>query len=463
MSAVAALYVEIPPHPRAQTWRFAILAGEARIPTVKVTLERLPESRVSLDIEVDPERVEQSLNVAYKRLAPGTRVPGFRPGKAPRQMIERQIGRQRLMNEALDVLVPQVYNEAIESEDVDAIAQPELEAVELEPVRLKFTVPIRPTVDVGDYKNVRVEKPPVEVSDEQITEQIESLRKRHATQVPVERPIEWGDILIADVKGEFESESFVQDDDAEFQLRKGEKLLVDGLGEAFVGMSKGEDKAVDLPLPDDFQLERMAGKTATFTIHVREVKEEQLPDLDDEFANLVNADEFPDLATLTARIRQNLTEQQQQQVDAEHQDAIVEKMVEGATIEFPRVLVDREIDHLMRQSLGGSDDQYASYLQRLGKSEAEFREVFREGAEMRVKRALLLSEISAAEALEVSDDEIAAEIETMATPMGDDAERFKEMFGTDDGQATIRRNLLNRKLVERISAIAAGEAKEDSA
>ena len=430
---------------------------------MKVTLERLPESRVSLDIEVDPQRVEQSLNVAYKRLAPNTRVPGFRPGKAPRQMIERQIGRQRLMNEALDDLVPKVYNEAIETEDVDAIAQPELEAVELEPVRLKFTVPIRPTVEVGDYKSVRVEKPAGEVTEEQVDEQLQLLRKRHATQVPVDRPIQWDDILIADVTGELDGDQFVEDEDAEFPLREGGTLLVAGLAEAFVGMSKGEEKSVDLEMPADFQVERLAGKTATFTLKVREVKEEQLPDLDDDLANLVNAEEFPDLATLTTRIRENLAEQARRAADEEHQNAIIDKMIEGATIDFPRVLVEHEIDHLMRQSLGGTDDQYAAYLQRLGKTEAEFREVFREGAEMRVKRSLVLGEIAEAEGLEVSDDEIDAELVNLAAPMGDDAERFTEMFGTTEGKASVRRSLLNKKLLERISAIAAGEAKEEPA
>lgn len=433
------------------------------IPHVKVTLERLPESRVSLDIEVDPERVEQSLNVAYKRLAPNTRVPGFRPGKAPRQMIERQIGRQRLMNEALDDLVPKVYNEAIETEDVDAIAQPELEAVELEPVRLKFTVPIRPTVDIGDYKSVRVEKTPVEVTDEQVHEQLEALRKRNATQVPVERPVQWNDILIADVAGEVDGDKFVEDENAEFPLREGVTLLVAGLAEAFVGMSKGEDKSVDLQMPDDFQVERLAGKAATFKLHVREVKEEQLPDLDDDFAGLVNAEEFPDLATLTARIRENLTEQAQREADGAYQNAIVEKMIKGATIEFPRVLVENEIDHLLRESTGGDQQQYAAYLQRLGRTEAEFREEFREAAELRVKRSLVLSEIAEAEGIEVSEDDVDAEVDTLAAPMGDDAERFKEMFGTTEGKASIRRSLLNKKLLERISAIAAGESKEEPA
>ncbi|MEX1103913.1 MAG: trigger factor, partial [Dehalococcoidia bacterium] len=399
-------------------------------------------------------------DVAYKRLAPQVRVPGFRPGKAPRNMIERQIGRQRLMSEALDDLVPKVYNEAIETEDVDAIGQPELESMELEPVRLKFTVPVRPTVDPGDYLAVRVEKKAVEITDEQVQEQVDAIRRRYAVHAPVERAVQWDDILIADVKGEVDGDSFVEDENAEFPLRKEVTLLVAGLAEGFVGMKKGEEKTVELEIPEDFQVERLQGKKANFTLHIREVKEEQLPEEDDELANQVNAEDFPTFEVLKERIRENLTEQAQRDVDTQFESEVIEKMVEGATIEYPKVLVEHEIDHLTEQSTGGDKQAYATYLQRIGRSEADFRESLRETAEARVKRSLVLSHIAEAEGLEVSEDEIAAEIDSIAEPMGDDAERFKEMFSSPEGNSSIRRNLLNKKLSERLAAIAAGDAKE---
>lgn len=429
---------------------------------MKVTLERLPESRVSLDIEVDPERVEQSLDVAYKRLAPSVRVPGFRPGKAPRPMIERHIGRQRLMSEALDDLVPKVYNEAIETEDVDAIAQPELDSVELEPVRLKFTVSVRPTVELGDYRSVRVEKGPVDVTEEMVDEQVQMLRRRYAVQAPVDRAIEWDDIIIADVTGEAEGEHFVEDENAEFPLREGVTLLVEGLAEAFIGMKKGEEKSVELELPADFRAERFAGKKATFKLHIREVKEEQLPDADDELANQVSTEEFPTFDALKERISQNLHEQLQREADSAYQAQVIDKMVEGATLEYPRVLLEHEIDHIIRETMGGDTQTYSAYLQRVGRSEQEYREILRDVAELRVKRALVLSHIAEAEGIEVSEDEIEAEIDSLAEPMGGEAGRFKEMFSSAEGTATIRRNLMNRKLLERVAAIAAGELKEET-
>ncbi|MYK26093.1 MAG: trigger factor, partial [Dehalococcoidia bacterium] len=186
---------------------------------MKVTLERLPESRVQLEIEVEPDRLERSLDAAYKRLVPTLRIPGFRPGKAPRRIVEQMVGRDRLLSEALDALVPAVYTEALESEEVDPVDQPELEILETEPVRFKATVPVRPTVTLGDYESIRIAPEPVEVTDEMFDEQMEMIRRRFATIAPVERGAEWDDILTADIQGTVEGAPFVQAEDVEFPLR----------------------------------------------------------------------------------------------------------------------------------------------------------------------------------------------------------------------------------------------------
>lgn len=430
---------------------------------MKVTRERLPESRVQLDIEVDQERLDRSLNDAYKRLAVRTRVPGFRPGKAPRALVERHLGRDRLMSEALDKLVPDVYNEAIAQEDIDAIAGPELDKVELEPVRLKFIVPIRPVVDVGDYRSVRVEREPVEVTDEMVDEQIQLLRRRHALHAPVERPAQWDDVITVDIRGVIDGEEFVRDEDGEFFLREGQTLFVPGLAEAFVGIKKGEEKSVDLVIPDDFRPERLQGKIATFTLAVKEVKEEQLPEADDEFANQVNADEFPTFDALRERIRKDITETLEAQEKSRYQAAALDSMVEGATLEYPRLLVDREIDHLIRDQMGNDQQTYLAYLARVGRSEAEYRDSLRETAEQRLRRGLVLGRLTEAESIEVTPEEIEAEVDKLVAPMGDEAERFRQMFSSAEGVQTIRRNLLTQKTLERVAAIASGEAEEKPA
>lgn len=432
---------------------------------MKVTLERLPESRVQLQIEIDDERLEKSLDSAYKRIAQRNRFPGFRPGKAPRPIVERAVGREGLIREALDKLVPAAYNEAIETENVDAIGQPDLQIDQLEPVKFTATVPIRPTVQLNDYRAIRVDREAVEVTGEMVEEQILLLRRRHATQVPVDRPIQWDDVIIADVKAsEEDGNQFLDDENAEFPLREGRVLFAPGLAEAFLGMTKGDEKTLDLEIPADFNIEQLQGKKVTFTLNVHEVKEEQLPEADDEFANMVNPDEFPDFATLRARIESDIKASLEEQAEQKFRSAAVDRLVEGATLEYPRVLVEHEIDHLIREAMGNSNQQqYQLYLQSIGKSEDEFRETWREAAEMRLRRSLVLSELAEAEGLDVSAEEIEEELDTLVAPLGDDAARFRQMFATEEGVSTIRRNLLSRKTLDRLAAIARGELQEEQA
>ena len=430
---------------------------------MKVTLERLPESRVQLQIEIDDERLEKSLDSAYKRLAQRNRFPGFRPGKAPRPIVERAVGREGLIREALDKLVPAAYNEAIETENVDAIGQPELEIEQLEPVKFTATVPIRPTVALNDYHSIRVEPETAEVTDEMVEEQLLLLRRRHATQVPVDRVSQWDDVITADVKATEEGNEFLQDENAEFPLREGKVLFVPGLAEAFLGTKKGDEKTLEIAIPEDFHIEPLKGKTGTFTLTIHEVKEEQLPEADDEFANSVNADEFPDFASLRARIESDMKASLENDAESKFRSSVVDKLVEGATLEYPRVLVEHEIDHLVREAMGNNQQQYQMYLQQLGRSEADFRETWREAADMRLRRSLVLSELAEAEGLDVSAEEIEEELDTLVAPMGDDAARFRQMFATEEGVSTIRRNLLSRKTLDRLAAVARGELQEEQA
>ena len=420
---------------------------------MKVTLERLPESRVKLHIEVDSERFEKSREAAYRKLAPRTRVPGFRPGKAPKPMTLKYIGESRLTSDAIDILIPDVYNEAIENENVDAIAQPELEDIQLDPVVLKFIVAVRPTVGLGDYKAIRVAKDPVEVTKEMLDEQILLLRRRHATQKPVARAAKWDDVITGDVAATAEGETFIEDEDAEFVIRKDVTLFVPGLAEAFVGMKKGDTKNLDITMPEDFRVERLAGKTAAFRLAVKEVKEEVLPKADDELAQMVNPEEFPTMAALTERLEKDLFESLDQQATAKQQQEAVDKLAEIATIDFPAVLVEREIDHLIQDSLGNDQSQYVAYLQRIGRSEAEYRATLREAAELRVKRSLVLNQLAEDEKIEVTDTDVDQELDTLVAPMGEDAPRFREMFATPEGIASIRRSLLSRKTLECLTGI----------
>ena len=428
---------------------------------MKVTLERLPESRVQLEIEVEPDRLERSLDAAYKRLLPTLRIPGFRPGKAPRRIVERMVGRERLIHEALDSLVPAVYTEALESEEIDAVDQPELEILETEPVRFKATVPVRPSVTLGDYESIRIAPEPVEVTDEMFGEQMELIRRRFATIAPVERGAEWNDILTADINGMVEDTPFVQDEDVEFPLREGQRLLLPDLAEQFLGMEAESEKTVELPVPEDFP-EQVANKTASLTLTLKSVKEEELPEEDDDLAQQVNAEEFETIDQLRERVRSDLQETLQRQADEAYRLKVVDELVGLSDIEYPQVLVDREIDELIRDSHGSDVRAYQAHLAQIGQSPAEFREIYREPAEQRLFRSLVLSELTTAEAIEVTDDDVAEQMEQMLEPLGENAESMRTMFESDRGSASIRGSLLTDKTLARLQEIAAAPVEEEA-
>lgn len=426
---------------------------------MKVTLERLPESRVQLEIEVEPDRLERSLDAAYKRLVPTLRIPGFRPGKAPRRIVERMVGRDRLIHEALDSLVPAVYSEALESEKVHAVDQPELEILETEPVRFKATVPVRPTVTLGDYESIRIAPEPVELTDEMFEEQMEMIRRRFATIAPVERGAQWNDILTADINGTVEDTPFVQDEDVEFPLREGERLLLPDLAEQFLGMEAESEKTVELPIPEDFP-EHFANRTASLTLKVKSVKEEELPDEDDDLAQQVNAEEFETIDQLHERVRTDLWETLQQQADEAYRLKAVDALVGRSLIEYPQVLLDREIDEMIRESHGSDVRAYQAHLAQIGQSPAEFRENFREPAEQRLLRSLVMSKLSDIENIEITEEEVERQLEQMLEPLGENAESMRTMFESERGSASIRSSLLTDKTLARLQEIA-GEPQEE--
>ncbi len=423
---------------------------------MKVTLERLPESRVQLEIEVEPDRLERSLDAAYKRLVPTLRIPGFRPGKAPRRVVERMVGRERLLSEALDALVPAVYTEALESEEIDPVDQPELEILETEPVRFKATVPIRPTVTLGDYSTIRIAPEPVAVTDEMFEEQMTLIRRRFATIGPVERGAEWNDHLTADVKGTVEDTPFVQDEDVDFQLIEDQRLFLPGLAEEFLGLEAESEKTVEIEVPEDFP-PQFAGKTASITLTVKAVKEEELPDEDDDLAQQVNAEEFETIDELHERVRHDLQETLQQQADEAYRLKAVDELVGLSEIEFPQVLLDREIDELIRQDHGSDVRAYQAHLAQVGKSTEEFRELYREPAQERLFRSLVLGEFTTAEGIEVSDEEVVEQREKMLEPLGEEGANMRTMFESESGAANIRGSLLTEKTLARLQEIAAAE------
>lgn len=423
---------------------------------MKVTAERQPDSQVVLEIEVEPERVEKSLDRAYKRIANRYRIPGFRPGKAPRVVFERIVGRPTLLREALEHLLPEVYEEAIREEGLEPVDQPTFDIPSTEPLKIRATVPLQPNVTLGDYRSLRLEPEPVTVEESEIESALQDLRRRYATLVPVERPVQEGDHVRAAITATVDDRTIVDESDGEVRVSAEALSGLPGLHDAIIGMTKGETKEFDAVVPDDFDDENMRGKTVHYRVTVNEIKEEQLPALDDAFAQDVG-EGFATLADLRARIAADLRQRKEEQAERAFERKLVDALIAGATLEYPPVLVEREIDAMLDEQLGGNRAQLEAALRRSGSSLATLRERFRPAAVDRVQRSLVLTKVAELEGLSVEANEVDAEIERLASSDPSQAERLRQALNDAATRDLIGRTVLTRKVYQRLKDIATGK------
>lgn len=424
--------------------------------SIKVTTETLPERQVKLQIEIDDERHGLAIEAAYKKLAPRVDIPGFRRGKAPRKLIEKQLGRHRLLDEAMDSLVPDVYNEVIEQEGIQPVARPSVELVSHEPLVFTATVPLQPVVDLGDYQSLRVEKPGVEIAEERVEEALQELRTRYGTIEPVERAAQDGDVIRADVHASADGLSLFSSDEIEFRLIESNLASLPGLYETVLGLNKGDEVEKTHTAPEDHTDERVAGKQMVYKIKVHEVKEEKLAELNDDFAKEVG-EGFETLLALRTRIREDIESAENEAALRNYETQVVDALAELATIDYPPVMVEHEIDHILEDqaNLDPRDPRaQLMYLRRMNLSEEEVRESVREEALQRMRRSLVLSHFTEAENIEVGDEDIDAHIESIAAPSGEQADAIRQIFQNDSARDSIRSTVLTRKSLDRLIEIA---------
>ncbi|MFQ5987277.1 MAG: trigger factor [Dehalococcoidia bacterium] len=422
---------------------------------MKVSSERIENSQVVLQIEAEPEEVERSLEEAYRHLVKRADVPGFRRGKAPRAMLERYLGKEALLGEAVEHLVPQLYSRAVEEQGIDAIAQPEIEITQTDPVIFKATIPLRPTVELGDYRETRVDPEPVEVAEEEMQKAIEQIRYQHAPWQPAERPIQFGDLVTIDVKGSSEDSSFLDSKDVQYQVLKDLPLPVPGFSEQLEGLEKGEEKEFTISFPADHEMSQFAGKEYLFSVVVSEIKEKKLPEVNDEFAKSVG-EGFEDLESLRQRIASTLKAMAEEKERRRFEEKVIEALVEPSKVDFPPVLVEREIDRLIRETEASLEERIRSS----GKSEEELREELRPLATRRATIYLVLGKVAEEEKIEVAEAEIEEEVEAIAQSAGERGDELRKMFNSTVARQSLEKALLTRKTAKRLVEIASGEEPE---
>ena len=427
---------------------------------MKVTNEKTENSQAFLTIEMEPAEVDESLEKAYRRLVQRARVPGFRKGKAPRAILERYIGKDGLLEEALNILAPQACEQAIKEQAIEAIAQPQIEVAQTEPVVFKAIVPLKPGVTLGDYQHIELTPEPVEVTDNDISAVLEQLRHQHATWEPVERPVDFGDLVVIDVESSVEDKPLLNRQGVQYQVLRDLSFPAPGFSQQLVGLKKNEEKEFKLQFPSDYPRNELAGKETWFKVRVTETKQELVPELNDELAKEVNPD-FPTLDSLREQVSAELKLRAEQRVRADFEERVVDAAVDLAQVEFPPVMVEAEIHRLLNQRFQRGNQELEEYLRNFNKTEEELHEELHPLAAKRIARSLVLGKVAEEEKIEASSSEIDTEIENMIKSTAEQKEELKKVLDTPQVRQSIGQTLITRKTVERLVEIAQG-SKENT-
>jgi trigger factor len=430
---------------------------------LKVTQQQEAARQQVIEIELDDDDLEPYLNRAYHRLVQKANIPGFRKGKAPRSIIERAFGREYLINDVIEYMVSDVTSKAIEESDIDAGGLPRIDLKGLDPVQIEATIPLSPTVELNDYSTLRVERETTVVTGEQVDERLEQIREGLATWEPVERATKIGDMITADIEATVDGNVLMDQKSGVLVLEDEHDTVLPGLSKKLTRITKGKPKKFTLTIPDDYQStaegESVAGKEASFTATVSEIKERIIPDLDDEFAKGVG-EGHDDLAALRQSIQDDLETEAVRNDDATYREAALAALTESADLEIPELLIDHEIDHIIgdrEQALQRMNVGLEDYLRYAGKTREEFREEAREASLERLNRTYVLQSLVEAEAIEVSDDELTEKLESLRSTVP--AEQAGQVdLDSDEAVASMRRNLQFENAVERLVAIVGAEA-----
>jgi trigger factor len=423
---------------------------------ITVSTRPEPGSRVRLEIEVPADEVSRHFATAYRHLAERTRVPGFRPGKAPRTVIERYVGREAVLAEAVEHLVDAGYGAALDQTDLIPIDQPEVEidaatVREGDAARFAAVVAVRPTVTLGAYTDYPFGLEVPAVTDEDVEQVVTELREQQATLRPVDdRSAQKGDLVAVSFRGTIDGEPFEGGTADRLPLVIGEDRMIPGWEDRLVGLRVTEEREFDLPFPDDYRVETLAGKTAHFSVTLLDLRERLLPELDDAFAASVG--EVGTLEELRAEIRDALG--RRAEAEARHQfgDRIIDFATSNATVELPEVMIANEVEIMrdeLRARLAEQRIPLDRYLELSRQTPEELIAELREPATSRVKTLLVLSAIAEQEGIDATDADIDAEVERQLERYPDEP-RLREYLGSRRGRSYLRMTLRNRTLVDSL-------------
>jgi trigger factor len=424
---------------------------------MKVSTENLESCQIALNIEAEASEVDKSLDEAYHRLVKEVSIPGFRKGKAPRGILEQHIGKKNLLEEALEHLVPQLYGQAIESEKIEPIARPQIEITQTEPLIFKAVVSLKPEVKLGDYHGIRLDaSPEIEVTDKEVATATEEVRARQGAWVPVDRPAGPGDLITVNIQANVDGKPWLNHKDILYEMDENSRSPVPGFASCLVGTEKNKEKTFTLTIPDDYPIKEMSGKEGTFKVTVTEIKEKQLPELNDKLAQGAGYDNLEAMKQgVTADLRTKAEARSRLDLKQKALDALVEISEVG----YPPILEDEEIAELLRseaQRLGFRET--ADYLKRANKTEEEVKEELRPIAKRRLIQSLVLGKLAEEEKIEISPSEVDNKIEEITNDAGD-KEKARQFFSLPQFKQSIEQSLRTQKTMDKLLEMAIGNVE----
>ncbi|MBN2984878.1 MULTISPECIES: trigger factor [Cohnella] len=420
---------------------------------MKTNWEKIEKNVGVLEVEVEAEQVAEALNKAFKKVVSKINVPGFRKGKVPRTIFEARFGVESLYQDAIDILLPSAYSEAVEQTGIYPVDRPDVDVEQFakgQPFKFKAKVTVKPEVKLGEYKGIEVSAPDFEVSDEEIAQELERLQQRHAELVVVdEGPAQQGDIAVIDFEGFMDGEPFEGGKGERHSLELGSGTFIPGFEEQVVGLNIAEEKDVNVTFPEEYHAENLAGKAVVFKVKLHEIKRKNLPALDDEFAKDVS--EFETLDEYKADLASKLKERKAKDAEAEKENEVISKASEAAEIDIPEVMIDNEVENMLKDFENRLKMQGMNldlYYQFSGQDEEALKAQMKADAQKRVRNNLVLEAVAEAENLEVSDEELNEELENLSKMYNRPADELRAIFTSNGYIETLQSDLKVRKAVK---------------
>ncbi|WP_037290441.1 trigger factor [Saccharibacillus sacchari] len=406
-----------------------------------------------LEVEVSVERVEAALDKAFQKVVKKANVPGFRKGKVPRSIFEARFGVESLYNDAIDILLPEAYSEAVEEAGIFPVDRPEIDIDQFgkgQTMKFKAKVTVKPEVKLGEYKGVEVPVSEVDVTDAEIAEELERLQTRHAELIVVdEEAAANGDTVSIDFDGYVGDEAFEGGKAENYALELGSGSFIPGFEEQVVGMSTGDSKDVNVTFPETYHAAELAGKEAVFKVKLHEIKRKQLPELDDEFAKDVS--EFDTLDEYKADLKTQIADRKKRENDAARENAVVEAVAAKAEVEIPEAMIEGEVENMMRdfdnrlRQQGMNLEMYTSFS---GQTVEDLRAQMKSDAEKRVLNNLVLEAIAKEENISASEEDIEKELQTMADMYKRSIDEIRSILGANGSLSSLNDEITLRKTIE---------------